>query len=57
MSILTYARSDIIDADEVDGSVWVLELGPEIRPCTMAKRGVYDSLDAVARSRGRLRPR
>jgi len=35
----------------------LLELGPEIRPRTLVKRPVYDSLDAVARSRGRLRPR
>ncbi|HEY4955258.1 MAG TPA: carboxylesterase family protein, partial [Gemmatimonadaceae bacterium] len=35
----------------------LLELGPEIRPRTLVKRAVYDSLDAVARSRGRLRPR
>ena len=35
----------------------LLELGPVIAPRTMVKRAVYDSLDAVARSRGRLRPR
>jgi len=35
----------------------LLEIGPEIAPRTMVKRAVYDSLDAVARSRGRLRPR
>jgi len=35
----------------------LLEIGPEIAPRTMIKRAVYDSLDAVARSRGRLRPR
>jgi len=35
----------------------LLELGPEIKPRTLVKRAVYDSLDAVARSRGRLRPR
>ncbi|HMG70620.1 MAG TPA: carboxylesterase family protein, partial [Gemmatimonadaceae bacterium] len=34
----------------------LLEIGPEIAPRTMVKRAVYDSLDAVARSRGRLRP-
>ena len=35
----------------------LLEIGPEIAPRTMVKRAVYDSLDAIARSRGRLRPR
>ena len=35
----------------------LLEIGPEIAPRTMVKRAVYDSLDTVARSRGRLRPR
>jgi para-nitrobenzyl esterase len=35
----------------------LLEIGPEIAARTMVKRAVYDSLDAVARSRGRLRPR
>jgi para-nitrobenzyl esterase len=35
----------------------LLEIGPEIAPRTMVKRAVYDSLDAVARSRGRIRPR
>jgi para-nitrobenzyl esterase len=35
----------------------LLEIGPEIAPRTMVKREVYDSLDAIARSRGRLRPR
>ncbi len=35
----------------------LLEIGPEIGPRTMVKRAVYDSLDAVARSRGALRPR
>jgi para-nitrobenzyl esterase len=35
----------------------LLELGPEIRPRTLVKRAVYDSLDAVARSHGRIRPR
>jgi len=34
----------------------LLEIGPEIAPRTMVKRAVYDSLDAVARSRGRIRP-
>jgi para-nitrobenzyl esterase len=34
----------------------LLELGPQIRPRTMVKRAVYDSLDAVAKSRGSLRP-
>jgi para-nitrobenzyl esterase len=34
----------------------LLEIGPEIVPRTMIKRAVYDSLDAVARSRGRIRP-
>ena len=35
----------------------LLEIGPEIAARTMVKRAVYDSLDAVARSHGRLRPR
>ena len=35
----------------------MLEIGPEIAPRTMVKRAVYDSLDAVARSRGGIRPR
>jgi para-nitrobenzyl esterase len=35
----------------------LLEFGPEIAPRTMVKRAVYDSLDAIARSHGRLRPR
>ena len=35
----------------------LLEIGPQIAPRTMVKRSVYDSLDAVARSRGRVRPR
>jgi carboxylesterase type B len=35
----------------------LLEIGPEITAQTMVKRAVYDSLDAVARSRGRIRPR
>ena len=35
----------------------LLEIGPEIVPRTMVKRAVYDSLDAVARSAGRIRPR
>ena len=34
----------------------LLEIGPEIAPRTMVKRAVYDSLDAVARSRGGVRP-
>jgi para-nitrobenzyl esterase len=34
----------------------LLEIGPEIKPRTMVKRAVYDSLDAVARSHGELRP-
>jgi para-nitrobenzyl esterase len=34
----------------------LLELGPEIAARTLVKRASYDSLDAVARSRGRLRP-
>jgi len=34
----------------------LLEIGPEIAPRTLVKRAVYDSLDAVARSRGDLRP-
>src|SRR3954464_10332298 len=34
----------------------LLEIGPEIAPRTMFKRAVYDSLDAIARSRGRIRP-
>ena len=35
----------------------LLEIGPEIAPRTMVKRAVYDSLDAIARSRGGIRPR
>jgi para-nitrobenzyl esterase len=35
----------------------MLEIGPEIAARTMVKRAVYDSLDAIARSRGGLRPR
>ena len=35
----------------------ILEIGPEIAPRTMVKRAVYDSLDALARSRGGIRPR
>jgi para-nitrobenzyl esterase len=35
----------------------VLEIGPEIAPRTMVKRAVYDSLDAVARAHGGIRPR
>jgi para-nitrobenzyl esterase len=35
----------------------LLEIGPEIAPRTMIKRAVYDSLDAIARSRGGVRPR
>jgi len=34
----------------------LLEIGPEIAARTMVKRAVYDSLDAVARLRGFLRP-
>jgi para-nitrobenzyl esterase len=34
----------------------LLEIGPEIAARTMFKRAVYDSLDAVARPRGRIRP-
>jgi para-nitrobenzyl esterase len=34
----------------------LLEIGPEIKPRTMVKRAVYDSLDAVARARGEVRP-
>jgi para-nitrobenzyl esterase len=34
----------------------LLEIGPEIAARTMVKRAVYDSLDAIARSRGRIRP-
>lgn len=34
----------------------LLEIGPEIVARTMVKRAAYDSLDAVARSGGRLRP-
>ena len=35
----------------------LLELGPEIRTRTMIKRAAYDSLDAIARAHGGLRPR
>jgi para-nitrobenzyl esterase len=34
----------------------LLEIGPEIAPRNMVKRAVYDSLDAIARSHGRIRP-
>ena len=34
----------------------LLEIGPEIAPRTLVKRAVYDSLDALARSHGRIRP-
>ena len=34
----------------------LLEIGPEIAARSDFKRAVYDSLDAMARSRGRLRP-
>ncbi|HEY0527674.1 MAG TPA: carboxylesterase family protein [Gemmatimonadaceae bacterium] len=34
----------------------MLEIGPTIAPRTMVKRAVYDSLDAVERARGRIRP-
>jgi para-nitrobenzyl esterase len=34
----------------------LLEIGPEIAPRTMFKRAVYDSLDAIARTRGKIRP-
>ena len=35
----------------------LLEIGPQIAPRTMVKRAVYDSLDAVARLHGHLRPK
>jgi para-nitrobenzyl esterase len=35
----------------------LLEFGPEIAERTMVKRTAYDSIDAIARSRGGLRPR
>jgi para-nitrobenzyl esterase len=38
------------------GSDALLEIGPEIAARTMVKRAVYDSLDAVARAQGRIRP-
>ena len=34
----------------------LLEIGPQIAARTDFKRAVYDSLDAMARSRGRVRP-
>jgi para-nitrobenzyl esterase len=34
----------------------LLELGPTIRPRTMMKRAAYDSIDAIARTHGALRP-
>jgi para-nitrobenzyl esterase len=34
----------------------LLEFGPEIRPKIAVKRAVYDSLDAVVRARGGVRP-
>lgn len=39
------------------GTDALLEIGAEIAPRAMIRRAVYDSLDAVARSRGRIRPR
>src|SRR3954469_19916259 len=35
----------------------LLEIGPQIAARTMVKRAVYDSLDAVGRGRGQVRPR
>ena len=35
----------------------LLEIGPDIAPRTMVKRAVYDSLDAIGRTRGQVRPR
>ena len=35
----------------------LLEIGAQIQPRTLVKRAVYDSLDAMARSRGEIRPR
>jgi para-nitrobenzyl esterase len=35
----------------------LLEIGPEIKPRAMVKRAAYDSLDAVARAHGGIRPR
>jgi para-nitrobenzyl esterase len=34
----------------------ILEIGPEIAPRTMVKRAAYDSIDAIARSHGGIRP-
>lgn len=34
----------------------LLEIGPQIGPRTLVKRAAYDSLDAVARAAGNLRP-
>ncbi len=34
----------------------LLEIGPEIAPRTMVKRAAYDSIDAVARLHGAIRP-
>jgi para-nitrobenzyl esterase len=34
----------------------LLELGPEIVARSAVKRAIYDSLDAIARARGQLRP-
>ena len=34
----------------------LLELGPNIRPRTLVKRNTYDSLDAVVRAQGGVRP-
>ncbi|HEY2378556.1 MAG TPA: carboxylesterase family protein [Gemmatimonadaceae bacterium] len=34
----------------------LLEFGPEIRPRTMVKRSLYDSLDVIARAKGEIRP-
>jgi para-nitrobenzyl esterase len=34
----------------------LLEFGPQIRPRTLVKKAVYDSLDLIARAQGRVRP-
>ncbi|HEY1953824.1 MAG TPA: carboxylesterase family protein [Gemmatimonadaceae bacterium] len=34
----------------------ILEIGPQIAPSTLVRRAVYDSLDAIGRARGQIRP-
>jgi para-nitrobenzyl esterase len=65
---VAFARSGDPNAAPAKGKwpVWLryrgaddalLEIGPQIAARTMVKRAVYDSLDAVGRGRGQVRPR